>query len=195
MPPKAKATLIGAGAIALWATLALLTTASGAAPPFEMAGMTFLIGGAVGLGYAAARGRLARLRQPWKVWAVGVGGLFGYHALYFAALRAAPPAQASLVAYLWPLLIVLMSALLPGERLQGRHIAGAALGFGGAALLVGAGGTDAPPGWGPAAGAGLRFHLDRLFAGLAAVERGADGGGRRLLSGDLGPRLGLPFRV
>ena len=79
-------------------------------PPFELAALTFAIGGALGMAYAAARGRLGALWQPWPVWAVGVGGLFGYHALYFAALRLAPPAEASLIAYLWPLLIVLMSA-------------------------------------------------------------------------------------
>ena len=155
MSNKNRATLIGAGAIALWATLALLTAASGAAPPFEMAGLTFLIGGLAGLIYAAVRGRLSALRQPWRVWAVGIGGLFGYHALYFAALRAAPPAQASLVAYLWPLLIVLFSALLPGERLRARHVAGAALGFLGAALLVG--GADAAPGWGLLLALGCAF--------------------------------------
>ena len=72
------------------------------------------------------------------MWLVGVGGLFGYHALYFAALRRAPPAEASLITYLWPLLIVLFSALLPGERLGARHILGAALGLAGAvALFVG----------------------------------------------------------
>jgi len=155
MVSKSQATAVGAGAIALWATLALLTAASGAAPPFEMAGMTFAIGGTVGLIFAAARGKLALLRQPWPVWAVGVGGLFGYHALYFAALRAAPPAQASLVAYLWPLLIVLMSAALPGERLRAKHVAGAALGFCGAALLIGAkGGT---PGFGLVLALGCAF--------------------------------------
>ncbi len=136
MGEREQATLIGFGAIALWSALALLTAASGAAPPFEMAALTFAIGGAAGLIYAVARGRLAALKQPPKVWLVGVGGLFGYHALYFAALRAAPPAQASLVAYLWPLLIVLMSAALPGERLRAKHVVGAALGFCGAALLL-----------------------------------------------------------
>lgn len=167
MQPQARATLIGAGAIGLWATLALLTAASGAAPPFEMAGLTFLIGGAVGLGYAAARRRLARLWQPWPVWAVGVGGLFGYHALYFAALRAAPPAQASLVAYLWPLLIVLMSAILPGERLRGRHVAGAALGFAGAALLIGGAGAGAPPGLGLLLALGCAF----IWSGYSLASR------------------------
>jgi drug/metabolite transporter (DMT)-like permease len=137
------ATLIGLGAILLWSALALMTAASGQIPPFELAALTFLIGGFIGLAFAAARGRLGALIQPWPVWLVGVGGLFGYHALYFAALRLAPPAEASLIAYLWPLLIVLMSALLPGERLSARHIVGALLGLGGAAVLF----------WGKIAGA------------------------------------------
>src|SRR5580658_4125768 len=128
-PNSRAATLIGCLAILLWSALALLTAASGAAPPFELAALTFAIGGGFGLVYAAARGRLGALIQPWPVWLVGVGGLFGYHALYFAALRRAPPADASLIAYLWPLLIVLMSAALPGERLRARQVGGAALGF------------------------------------------------------------------
>jgi drug/metabolite transporter (DMT)-like permease len=133
--PSRAATLIGFVAILLWSALALMTAASGAVPPFELAALTFLIGGALGAAYAAARGKLAGLIQPAPVFAVGVGGLFGYHALYFAALRLAPPAEASLIAYLWPLLIVLMSALLPGERLSFRHVIGALIGFAGAATL------------------------------------------------------------
>jgi drug/metabolite transporter (DMT)-like permease len=65
-----------------------------------------------------------------------VGGLFGYHALYFAALKLAPPAEAGLISYLWPLLIVLFSALLPGERLRPAHVAGALLGLLGVWVLV-----------------------------------------------------------
>ncbi len=150
-PASRAATLVGLGAIALWSALALLTASAGAAPPFELAALTFAIGGGCGLVYAAARGRLRALLQPWPVWLVGVGGLFGYHALYFAALRRAPPAEASLIAYLWPLLIVLFSALLPGERLLARHVLGAALGFAGAAVLFagkaqGVGGHALEPG-------------------------------------------------
>ncbi len=136
MAPIARATLVGSVAILLWSSLALLTSASGRIPPFELAAMTFAVGGAAGLVLAAARGRLRALRQPLRVWAVGVGGLFGYHALYFAALQQAPPAQAGLIAYLWPLLIVLLSATLPGERLRPQHWLGALLGFGGVALLI-----------------------------------------------------------
>ena len=133
--PRPGATLVGFGAIVLWSGLALLTALSGEAPPFELAALTFALGGLGGLAYAAVRKRLWLLLQPWRVWVVGIGGLFGYHALYFAALRRAPPADASLIAYLWPLLIVLFSAALPGERLRPRHVVGATLGFAGAALL------------------------------------------------------------
>jgi drug/metabolite transporter (DMT)-like permease len=130
------ATAIGSIAILLWSCLALLTAGSGAVPPFELAAVTFAIGGAFGLIWAALRGRLRDLRQPPVVWLLGVGGLFGYHALYFAALRLAPPAEAGLIAYLWPLLIVLFSALLPGERLTARHVVGAFMGFAGVLALV-----------------------------------------------------------
>jgi drug/metabolite transporter (DMT)-like permease len=131
------ATIIGSLAILMWAGLALLTARSGAVPPFLLAALTFSIGTLVGLGALLLRGgSLSVLRQPPAVWLLGVGGLFGYHALYFAALRAAPAQEASLVAYLWPLLIVLCSAMLPGERLRWFHLAGALLGFCGAGLVI-----------------------------------------------------------
>lgn len=137
MTGTARATLVGAGAVLLWSCLALLTAASGAVPPFELAALTFTIAAAIGLVWATATGRLSALRQPAAVWCLGVGGLFGYHALYFAALRLAPPAQAGLIAYLWPLLIVLLAGLLPGGRLRPRHLVGALLGLAGVAVLIG----------------------------------------------------------
>ncbi|MFX8397155.1 DMT family transporter, partial [Acinetobacter baumannii] len=81
------------------------------------------------------------LRQPWPVWAVGLGGLFGYHALYFLALKTAPPVEASLICYLWPLLIVLFSALLAGEKLAWFHLVGVGAGLAGTVLIVGAKGV------------------------------------------------------
>jgi drug/metabolite transporter (DMT)-like permease len=99
--------------------------------------MTFAVGGGLGaLSWLWRPGAASALRQPWPVWALGVGGLFGYHALYFAALRLAPPADAGLIAYLWPLLIVLFASLLPGERLTWPPLAGAVLGFAGVASLA-----------------------------------------------------------
>ncbi len=130
-------TLLGFAAIGLWSSLALLTVASGAVPPFQLAAMTFAIAGVIGAASWLFRSGAARtLRQPAAVWTLGICGLFGFHALYFAALRLAPPAEAGLVNYLWPLLIVLFSALLPGERLRAAHVIGAVLGFAGVAALM-----------------------------------------------------------
>ncbi|ALK07966.1 DMT family transporter [Blastochloris viridis] len=130
-------TLVGLAAIALWSTLATLTAASGGIPPFQLAAVTFLIGSAVGaVRWIARPAGIYALRQPVPVWLLGVGGLFGYHALYFMALRLAPPAEAGLINYLWPLLIVLFSAALPGERLRLHHVVGAMLGFAGTIVVV-----------------------------------------------------------
>ena len=120
----------------MWSLLSLLTVASGTVPPFQLAAMTFAIGGGLGAATWAFRPGAARaLRQPWQVWALGVGGLFGYHALFFFALRLAPPAEAQLVNYLWPLFIVLGSALLPDESLKAHHVVGALIALAGTVVL------------------------------------------------------------
>lgn len=130
------ATLIGLTAILMWSLLSVMTVATGTIPAFQLAAMTFAIGGAVALTTWIGRPDAPKaLRQPPVAWLVGVGGLFGYHALYFLALRFAPPAEAGLLNYLWPLLIVLFSALLPDERLAPHHVIGAGLGLIGTVLL------------------------------------------------------------
>ena len=137
-----RATLIGFSAVAMWALLAQLTAASGDVPPFLLSAITFAIGTAVGLVFRAFAAKPAQQpRIPPVVWLIGIGGLFGYHFFYYTALRSAPAVEASLIAYLWPLLIVLGSALMPGETLRWNHIAGALLGLGGAMLIVTKGGA------------------------------------------------------
>ena len=133
-----QATLIGMTAIAMWATLALLTELSGTLPAFQLTAMAFTVAFLIGV---AAWGRaggnpLQYLKLPKAVWAIGIMGLFGYHFFYFIALSRAPAVEASLIAYLWPLLIVVFSALLPGERLRWFHCMGAIAAFIGVGLLV-----------------------------------------------------------
>src|SRR6187401_2167545 len=136
MSPRT-ATLVGLTAILMWSLLSVLTVATGKIPAFQLAAMTFAIGAVVAFASWIRRpGAFGALRQPPLAWIVGVGGLFCYHALYFLALRFAPPAEAGLLNYLWPLLIVLFSSLLPGERLAAHHIIGALLGLAGTVLLL-----------------------------------------------------------
>jgi drug/metabolite transporter (DMT)-like permease len=136
MTPRT-ATLIGLTATLMWSLLSVLTVATGNIPAFQLAAMTFAIGALTGfLTWIGRPAAFAALRQQPTAWIVGVGGLFGYHALFFLALRFAPPAEAGLLNYLWPLLIVLFSSLLPGERLKPHHIVGALLGLAGTVLLL-----------------------------------------------------------
>lgn len=137
------ATLIGFTAVLMWGGLALFTAASGHVPPFQLVAMSFTIATLLGVGKWVICGDRPTdfLRQPLPVWLLGVGGLFGYHFFYFMALRNAPAVEASLIAYIWPLLIVLFSALLPGGGLRWWHLAGGVLGFAGCALIITGGGT------------------------------------------------------
>ena len=130
------ATLIGFSAILLWSTLALFTAMSGRIPAFQLVAMTFLIGGVFIVAVAARRGRLDRVRPTPASFALGLYGPFGDTALYYAAVKTAPAAQANLIHYLWPLLIVVFAAFLPGGKLRTRHLLGSLIGLAATVLLV-----------------------------------------------------------
>lgn len=135
---KQRATWIGFTAVLLWALLALFTVATAPMPPFLLSALSFAIGGGVGVVWLLLTGELRALRSvSISAYLFGTAGLFGYHFLYFTALRLAPPAEAGLICYLWPLFIVLFSGLLPGEKLRLGHVLGALAAFCGAALIVG----------------------------------------------------------
>lgn len=134
------ATWIGSISVLLWGTLALLTKLTGGhIPEFQLMAMTFGIAFLLMAvrwwkdGHSGTR----YLSQPPVAWCIGVGGLFGYHFAYFKAMTLAPAVEVSLLAYLWPLLIVLFSALLPGESLRRQHVLGAVLALAGCWMLIG----------------------------------------------------------
>lgn len=155
----AKPTVLALGAIGLWATLATLGVTLSHVPPFLLTGSALLVGSVVAL--PLSRLDLRQWRVPARTLLLGVYGLFGYHFLLFTALAHAPPVQANLVNYLWPLLMVVLAPLfLRGVQLRLRHVASALVGFTGAALVI-LGGRGSSAGfsgalaWGylPAAGA------------------------------------------
>ena len=164
-----RATLIGFTAVLQWALLALLTIGSAPVPPLLLNAICFAIGGGLGLIWTLANGRAHVLKTvPLKVYAFGTLGLFGYHLLYFSALRLSPTAETGLIAYLWPLFIVLLSGLLPGERLGPTHIFGALIAFAGAALIVlSRGGV----GQSSALGMGLAFLCAVTWAVYSVLSR------------------------
>ncbi|CAN5912952.1 EamA family transporter [soil metagenome] len=128
-------TLYALTAIAIWATLASLGSALSHVPPFLLTGLALIIGS------MPSWPLVLRDRAAWKVptttLALGIYGLFGFHFLLFIALRHAPPIEANLVNYLWPLfMVVLAPLLLPGVALRPLHIVAALLGFVGAAIAI-----------------------------------------------------------
>jgi drug/metabolite transporter (DMT)-like permease len=131
-------TCLALGAIVLWGSLAPLGVALQHLPPFLLTGIGLLVGSLIGIPLSGFK--LSSWRVPASTLVLGVYGLFGFHFLLFIALRHAPPVQANLVNYLWPLGIVLMAPLfLPGMRLRALHVAAALLGFAGAALAIAGG--------------------------------------------------------
>ena len=148
----------------------MLTVGSAPIPPLQLNAICFGIGGILGLVWSASTGGLHRLRAvPLRVYLFGTFGLFGYHALYFSALRLAPAAEAGLIAYLWPLLIVVFSGLLPGERLRAGHIIGAVTGFLGAALIISGGSTGFQAAYLP--GYGLALVCALFWSGYSIGSR------------------------
>lgn len=166
------ATAVGVTAVILWSSLALLTTLTEGIPPFELMALGFgiaFVASALILGRRGLAG-FSSWRQPWGVWASGFAGIFVYHALYFFALKAAPAAEASLINYLWPLLLVLLSALAAGEKLHKRQMLGALSGLAGTAFIMQ---QHAPqPGAAmPVAGYLAAFGCALIWAGYSVFNR------------------------
>ncbi len=154
---NARSNLSALLAIGLWATLAPIGSLLSDLPPFFLTGVGLPVGSVLAL-FMGLRARDA-LAIPPRTLAVGVFGLFGFHAALFTALQMAPAVQANLVNYLWPLLMVVIAPLfLKGTSLTLRHVIAALVGFAGAALAITSGGELTGTGsWG------------YFFAFLAAV--------------------------
>lgn len=141
------ARLYALGAIALWATLASLGVALNHVPPFLLTGIALLVGSLLALPF------VLKDKRQWHISAstllLGVYGLFGFHFLLFIALRHAPPVEANLVNYLWPLFMVVLAPLfLKNMHLRSAHVAAGLLGFAGAAIaILGAGNGTGGGGW------------------------------------------------
>lgn len=138
MSPRSRSTLAGFAAVLLWSSLAVLTTATGSIPPFQLLAMGFGVAGLAGVALLLRPGGpgASALKQPWAAGVLCIGALFAYHALYFVALKRAPAVEANLINYLWPLLIVVFAAMSGGTRVRAGQWAGTALGLAAAVLLV-----------------------------------------------------------
>lgn len=174
-----KAQLLALGAICLWALLAWLGVALSHVPPFLLTGISLLVGSLIALPLSWKDGKLdlASWKMPWQHLLLGIYGLFGYHFLFFIALRYAPAVQANLVNYLWPLgMVVLAPLFLPGVRLTATHLIAACMGFSGAGIaILGGRSVDAASSgfaWGyiPAAGSAFIWASYSLLGKRLALQ-------------------------
>ena len=189
MTPLVQSRWLALGAIVLWATLATLGVRLSHLPPFWLTGMALLVGSLVSL--PLARFNLSLWRVPLRTLALGIYGLFGFHFLLFIALRHAPPVQANLVNYLWPLgMVVLAPVFLPSVSFSLRQLLAALVGFAGAALAIlshpaqaAIGSTGLAWGYLPALGSAMVWCTYSLMTQRAAPFATSAIGGFALVSG------------
>jgi drug/metabolite transporter (DMT)-like permease len=133
-------TCIGALAIPLWATWPSLAIRTLDIPPLESLAIMFLFGCLVltrlrrmDSGSVLESASAKRSWLPAIVFAIGVSG--GDVAFILATHRI-PAAQANLISYLWPVMIVVFGAVIGLFQLRMRQVIGLALGFAGAVILI-----------------------------------------------------------
>jgi len=165
-------TLLGIVAILLWSTtIAVSRSLVEEAGTLTAASATYLLSGAIGCAWLAARGRLRRAGSLPRLYLFGCGGLFVLYmvSLYAAIGLAADRSQVigvGIVNYLWPGLTLVLSVPLLGKRAGPLLVPGAVIAFAGAALAgAQAGGSS----WSAPAAGGARGLLPYAFALVAAV--------------------------
>ena len=127
------ATLIGVSALVMWSSLAVLVANVNDIPPFQILAIGMFLGGLAGAAtwpFRPGAWRKALLLPP-HIWAIGIYGIFVYHMCFFLAFRWAPPLQANIINYLWPLFTIVFCSYLPGGKLHSYHVIGLAIGIAG----------------------------------------------------------------
>jgi drug/metabolite transporter (DMT)-like permease len=181
--PRARAASLALGAVLLWATWPTLASLAAPAPPFLVFGLAAAIGFAVSLAHAAVRGEVrAFVSTPPGTLAVVAVGLLTNNILYLLAMPRIGPAEANVIAYLWPIMLVAIMARVRRERLQAVHLSGIVLSFSGVALAIG---PTFERGFDPA-GALLALGSGLAFAVYAAIRSHG-----REAQDVIGPSMGL----
>ncbi len=137
-PGPRQATVVGSSSIFLWAVWPSLAVFASPTPTFQ----TLSIGMAVGFLCLAAL-RLLRgekladmVPRSFGLLIAGVIGILGTNAFNFIAITRISPAQASVIAYLWPMMAIILAGTLGLRRLQLRHAIAVILGFAGVTLVI-----------------------------------------------------------
>ena len=158
-------------AVGLWSLAPVLAELARAVPPLQLTAMVV----AVATVATWPVGRLLGKRRddlgavPMHTWVAGPLLVLGAIGFYFVALRLAPAAEAALVTYTWPILFVIVAELVQVRRVRIHSVAGTALAFGGAAIMLlrPAGGMG-DPSW---AGYACAFASGTCWAAFSLLAR------------------------
>src|SRR6266403_4333656 len=132
-------TCVGALAIPLWATWPSLAIRTLEIPPFESLAVMFFFGSFV---FASLHRsdvvdiEQSSLKRSWLPAIVYGLALAGGDTCFILSTHRIPAAQANLISYLWPGMLVVFGGVIGLFRLRWRQIIGLALGFSGAVILI-----------------------------------------------------------
>lgn len=160
-PGTGQATLIGSSSVFLWALWPSLAVFAAPTPTFQTLSIGMAIGFLCLAVFRALRGeKLAEMApRSLGLLTAGVIGILGTSAFNFIAITRISPAQASVIAYLWPMMAIALAGAFGLKRLRLRHGIAVLLGFAGAVLVIDPFGQTSldPLGIGAAALAGLSW--------------------------------------
>lgn len=141
MSPRAW-TLVGMLAIPLWATWPALVLKTLEMPAFECLTIAFLFAWIILRKTKRAAATMGSGQELLRTWVPAIAcalGLSGSNAFHILATHYIPAAEANLISYLWPVMIVAIGAAFGMFHLRSRQVIGLAFGFGGAVILLGGG--------------------------------------------------------
>jgi drug/metabolite transporter (DMT)-like permease len=135
---RSQPVLFALGAALFWATWPVFALVATPAPPFFILTVAAVTGFAVSGATFALRGKARDfLAIPLKTQVTVASGLLGTNGFFLFALPRIGAAEANIIAFLWPVLLILILSLRDGIRLKKIQKVGTVLGFAGAAVAIG----------------------------------------------------------
>lgn len=136
--PRSQAVVLALGAVLLWATWPALALVAVPAPPFYVLAVAALAGFIASATTFALRGQTrAFFATPLRTQVVVALGLLGTNGFFLFAMPRIGAAEASIIGFLWPILLIMILSRRDGVRLTGPQKIGMVAGFAGAVLVIG----------------------------------------------------------
>ncbi|MFQ3306937.1 MAG: drug/metabolite transporter (DMT)-like permease [Candidatus Midichloriaceae bacterium] len=132
-----KYTLIGSLSLLFWAISATFVVTLKHIPTYEMLSFVFFIGLIFCILYNSTFNHWNKLKNhPPYIWICGIIGICGNEIFFVFSFKNAPAAHADLINYLWPILVILFTPLLPKEKFNVKYIISAVIAFIAVIILI-----------------------------------------------------------